>query len=108
MAVEYKVSFSRKHISIQEADSRPRMKKTLPPVFPKQWSKLGVSGSAVVAFIVDEEGRPVEVQAKSATDEAFARSAEAAVSGWLFIPAKKGGQGIACRVEQVIDFNLKK
>ncbi|HRP05493.1 MAG TPA: TonB family protein, partial [Opitutaceae bacterium] len=66
----------------------------------------GMRGLAVVEFIVDENGHTRNLVARKATDVAFAEAAKIALSQWVFLPAKKGGVPVACRMQVPMVFSI--
>ena len=50
--------------------------------------------SAVVAFIVETDGRTSEVQIVSTDDQEFAEAVCESVSGWRYAPAMKDGKPV--------------
>mgnify|MGYP002077211450 CR=1 FL=1 len=79
-----------------------------PPVYPRHWRERGIEGVAVIAFIVDSEGVPTQVQCRSATDQAFADAAQEAVRQWRFSPAHKNGRVMACAMEVPVRFTINR
>lgn len=77
-----------------------------PPVYPPEFRRSRIQGEAEVWFIIGVDGRTEEVQVSTATDEAFAEAAIAAVSQWRFRPAQKGGQPVRVRSKQLIKFQI--
>ncbi len=70
-----------------------------PPGFPITGPKDVSSGSAMIEFLVDEEGRARLPRSVTATDEAFAYAAMQAIAGWRFEPPTRGGRAVVVRVQ---------
>jgi len=90
----------------QGSDAEPRVIFSCPPVFPPELRTMGVEGEAMIRFVVDPDGQPVEIRAVSSTHPLFAIAAEAAIRRWRFAPARKHGRPFAKTVEQPLRFNL--
>lgn len=92
--------------STQESiSSKATPKSRLFPDYPAEMRGTGAAGSATVRFVIDEAGVVSMVTVLRATNEAFARAAEAAVAGWTYFPAKdEKGNPKTIRAEQTISF----
>jgi len=79
-----------------------------PPSYPALSRRLGEQGRVVLRVLVDANGRAgqVEVRASSGA-ERLDESARATVSGWKFVPAKRGGEPFAEWVLVPISFKLE-
>ena len=100
------VTFEGAFLPVAEASVPPVLKKTVRPEYPFDLRRSGQQGGAVVTFLVDEEGRPEQVQCSEATDKAFAKAAVACVKQWRYQPAQRDGQPVRVRLEQTITFSL--
>lgn len=89
-----------------EGNQRPKIITTCSPVYPYLASCLGVTGSAMVEFIVDQQGQPRDFVVTGATLPDFADAAVQALIQWKFSPGRKNGRLINVRVAQKIDFTL--
>jgi len=69
---------------------------------PIYLSERGLEASAVVAFMVETDGRTSEVQIVSATDEEFAEAARECVSGWRYAPPVKDGKPVRIVLEETV------
>lgn len=76
------------------------------PVYPFALRRAHVTGEARIAFIINAEGVPEQVQAESATHPDFAAAAVAAVSRWRFAPAKRDGNAVSCHMVAPIIFSV--
>jgi TonB family protein len=63
------------------------------------------SASVTMAFDIDEQGVPVNVQIEKTSDENWARDVTAALREWKFIPAQKDGGPVS--VPCTMDFGLR-
>jgi len=83
------------HVAASDTPPVPILRKQ--PVYPAVFRSSKTPGKAVIYFVVDAQGVPVQVQYIEATDLAFAESAIKAVSQWRFKPALKNGVAVpAC------------
>lgn len=78
-----------------------------PLVYPPKWKQWGQPAYAVMVFLVDATGRPVEIQCTEATDRAFAKAATKAIENSRFIPALKNQQGVSSKFEHRVEFTLR-
>lgn len=93
-------------LGVTPLNSRPRPVYQGPPQYPYLLSAAGLEGNAVVEFIINGEGRVIDVTVLSATNAAFGAAAQRAVRSWRFAPGMREGRKIATRVKQLIEFNL--
>ena len=77
-------------------------------VYPRNAKLAGLSGSAVVEFVVDTSGKakPGTISCIQATFKDFADAAQAVVKSMEFIPATLDGHKIEQFVQYPIDFKL--
>jgi protein TonB len=95
-----------KVFDLKSLDQEPEKKYTPAPVYPFDMHAQGVTGTVVVAFIVDQNGDVQQAYAKSSTRREFELAATSAVSKWKFRPGRKGGRSVLTRMEIPIEFNL--
>ena len=76
------------------------------PQYPFELRQQGITGSAVVEFIVSTTGDVVEAHAVSATHPAFGAAAVAAVYRWKFKPAVRNGRPVNVRMQIPVGFDL--
>jgi periplasmic protein TonB len=81
--------------------------RTVPPVFPDDMRRDGVSGVVTVSILIDEKGNVQEPKVVKTTHEAFSQPAMDALSKWKFKPAKQAGEAVAMRVSIPIQFTNK-
>ena len=91
---------------LSQVDSVPMAHVQVRPRYPLELRRAGISGNALVDFVVDERGRPRDVHAISATDGKFAESAVRSVAQWQFAPGLKGGQVVRTRMQVPIMYSL--
>ena len=76
------------------------------PKYPLVWRSAGLNGKVQLIFIVNEKGRPEEVQVVEASDAAFGEAAVEAVKQWRYKPVKVADKPVRVAVVQVLTFNL--
>jgi TonB family protein len=89
-----------------KGDVPPRVRFRNPPVYPFELRAANITGDATVQFVIGTDGLPHDIRVIKATQPLFGLSAEAAVSRWRFIPARKEGKPVNRAVVQSLTFNL--
>ena len=87
-------------------DEPPMPTKTVPPTYPKELKREGVSGMVTVSITVDENGAVQNPVVKKSTRPEFEEPALDAVSRWKFEPAKKDGKPVAVQVVVPVKFSI--
>lgn len=87
-------------------DQVPQPRYQAQPQYPFEMRRAGITGEVVVGFIVDSEGKAVEVYAVRSTQREFEAAAIQAVSKWTFRPGRKGGRAVNTRMQVPIVFSL--
>jgi len=77
----------------------------VPPKFPPQLARDGVSGIVAVRCTIDEKGNVTEPTVEKSSNPAFDQPALDAITKWRFKPATKDGSPIALKVTIPIRFN---
>jgi len=90
-----------------DLDRGPNAKVQLPPDYPAVMRQNGISGSVLVEFDVDAEGRVVRAEAIRYTHREFADPAVRAVKKWRFEPGRRRGQAVPFRLTVPIEFGLE-
>ena len=88
----------------QELDRKPVAVFQARPVFPAELRKAGTDGAVIVEFVVDQNGDVCEPSAVKWTEEAFAKSAVAAVKQWKFKAGEKSGLPVNTRLAVPVRF----
>ena len=92
---------TRAKFHLPEGASRPILETAQGPD-----SAAKADGATVtVAFVIDEQGVPVDVQVEKASDENWARDVAAALREWKFTSAQK--DGVPVSVSCTMDFGLR-
>jgi RNA polymerase sigma factor (sigma-70 family) len=76
------------------------------PVYPMELVRAGVSGEAVISFVVDTEGRVRDTKAVSSTRREFEAAALEALQRWQFTPGEKDGRRVNTNFRVPIVFTL--
>ena len=87
-------------------DGQPVAIYRIPPAYPSDLRLLGITGAVTIDFIVDKEGKPVNVYAANSTLAGFEAPAIAAVSQWRFKPGVKDGDPVYTHLQVPIIFTL--
>ena len=85
------VRFSGDYVTFSEAKPKFRPVHQEQPVYPKDLLQKRVEGFAVVAFLVELDGKTAQCQVVEASDAAFGEAARAAIEQWEFSPPQFGG-----------------
>src|SRR5882724_2256237 len=86
------VSFVGDYVTFNEAKPKFRPLHQEQPVYPEKLLEKRVEGFAVVAFLVELDGRTAQCQVVEASDAAFGEAARTAIARWQFSPPKFGGK----------------
>jgi len=78
--------------------------RTVPPDYPSELRREGVSGLVMIKCNIDEKGDVTETIVEKSSNEAFDKPAVAAVKKWKFKPAKQDGNPVAIKVSIPIKF----
>ncbi len=76
------------------------------PAYPAEMRRAGVSGEAVIEFVVDADGNVRDAFAVRSSHREFETEAINAVLKWKFRAGKKGGVSVATRMRVPIPFRL--
>ncbi len=91
-AVFNAVSFEGDYVTFHEANAKFRPVHQEQPVYPQELLSKRVEGFAVVAFLVELDGRISLCQVVEASDAAFGEAARAAIALWKFSPPEFRGR----------------
>ena len=87
-------------------DQQPQARAKVPPQYPFEMRRAGITGEVLVEFIVDSNGDVRNAFAVRSSQREFEAAAVQAVSKWKFRPGKKGGRAVNTRMQQPISFSL--
>ena len=93
---------------LKNLDQPPKLLNALRILYPFELKKKGITGKALISFVVNTSGKPVEAKVISATHPLFGESAKDAVLDLRFQPGVKNGRIVSCRLQQVITFDLSR
>ncbi len=85
----------------------PRFLRKTMPIYPPVAKRLQKEGNVLLRVTIDERGRPVDVEIVKGAGFGFDEEAVKAVQCSTFVPAKKEGKPLACKVLLPIRFVLK-
>lgn len=92
---------------ISKLDQQPQARVRVPPQYPFEMKRQGITGEVLVEFIVDTNGDVRNPYVVKSTNRDFENAALQAISKWKFKPGKKGGRTVnTSRVQQPFSFNL--
>ena len=78
----------------------------VPPDYPTDMRRSGVSGLVNVICTIDESGAVKEAKVKDSTDNGFDKAALAAARQWTFRPARRDGVAVPARANLPIVFTF--
>jgi TonB family protein len=78
-------------ITLEEADSPPRIAKIVKPSYPPLALRARIGGIVVLRVLVSERGAPLQIEVVRGASGGLTEAAVAAVRKWTFEPARKGG-----------------
>lgn len=75
-------------------------------MYPAEMRALGLTGQALVSFVVDSDGAVRDAKAEKSTRKEFEAAAIDALERWKFSPGMKGGNAVNTRLKIPIVFTL--
>ena len=87
-----------KVFELADVDEKPSYRRFAKPVYPFALQQNRTKGQVVVEFVLLGSGEVTQIRVMSATHAAFAQPAMDAVMQSEWIPARKNGESVACRV----------
>ena len=93
--------------NLADLDQAPAPTLRVPPNYPFDMRRAGVSGEVLVGFIVDTAGQVRDAYAVSATRREFADEAVRAVLQWKFKPGRRSGVPVNTRMQVPLVFSLQ-
>lgn len=91
---------------LRDLQVQPRARHQTKPQFPTALRRAGISGEAVLEFVVTAEGFVGNIRVLKASHEEFATAAVAAVSQWIFAPGMKEDKPVNARMVVPMGFTL--
>ncbi len=102
---EAKLDESTKLFILPNGATPPKRIKAVPPDFPSELRRPGVSGKTAFLIFIGADGKVVSLYCYKSDEPAFALSAAQAIVQWKFDPAKINGTAVPVLVGQVLEFN---
>jgi periplasmic protein TonB len=87
-------------------DNPPRARWQSPPQYPYQAKQMGLNGSVLVEFTVDETGAVTDPRIVRSSDRMFDEPTIRAVLRWRFEPGKRHGRVVRFRMALPMEFHL--
>jgi TonB family protein len=91
-------------VSPGQLDQPPTPTHTVNPTYPRDWAQRGLTGSVVVDFYIDEQGRVRMPEIVSADQPELAWIVLPAIVKWHFAPPIRKGQPVLVKAEQTFAF----
>jgi TonB family protein len=89
-------------LSMLDSPPRPILQKVAP--YPEEWKKQGIAGGVLLRYVVDAQGRVIDIRILHSTDPRFNEMCISMVKGWKFQPALFEGAPVAFSVVQPIAY----
>ena len=100
-------SFENKALEDSVVDTKPKIKKRAPIVYPDLARRQGVSGYVTMNVLIDENGNVADVKIiDSKPEEIFDLKADSTMRRWKFEPATYNGRKVKVWAQQRIVFKL--
>jgi periplasmic protein TonB len=88
-------------------DAELNVQRRIEPVYPPASRRAGEEGTVTVRVLVDERGKPGEVQLQTSSGHArLDEAAIAAIRKWTFAPARRGTQAVPAWTTVRVTFQL--
>jgi periplasmic protein TonB len=89
---------------LDEVDQLPRPINRIPPSYPHEMRRAGISGSVTLEFIIERDGSVSGIEIAESTHRAFEAPAIEALRRWRFTPATRNGEPVRVIARQPIPF----
>jgi TonB family protein len=86
-----------------DQDATPEYRPPMP--YPEHAQEQGIAGVVEVEFVVNHQGKVVNINVTKAPSTEFANEARRTIASWRFKPAKNKGIPVNMRFRQVFEFN---
>lgn len=87
-------------------DNSPRTRFQAAPLYPHEAKRASLTGTVLVEFLVDEQGRVHEPRVVESSDRIFEAATLRAVARWTFEPGRKDGRVVRFRMSAPVVFSL--
>jgi len=102
-----KTEFEGSYYMSDTLDEGVKILTSITPSLSSNWRDLSTLGWANVELLVDEEGKPSQIQVSKATDLLVAQAAVRCISKWTFSPGLKGGNPVKSLFNIELDFSSR-
>jgi protein TonB len=92
---------------VSDLDKPPVPISQVSPRYPAELKKQRVTGSAVVVFVLNEEGRVEDPRIETSSHPDFEKAALDAIRRWRFKPGMKDGKPVRSNVRQPFVFKVR-
>jgi len=92
---------------INDLDKKPTTVKQVPPIYPIEATRRGLSGFVVAQFVIDQRGNVISVKVVRSSDRIFEGPTIDALRQWRFTPGEKNGRIVTTRAETRIPFDIQ-
>lgn len=93
-------------VSARADKTPPVVVRAVPPEFPYELRRSGVSGIVLVNCLIDDSGSVQDMKVEKSSNDAFVQPAMNALKKWKFKPAQENGSNISVRVSIPIKFTI--
>ena len=93
-------------VNFRDAEVQPKVLITQKPDYPIELRAKNITGSVVLAFVVDRRGNVRQVRAIQSTDERFTDAAINALRRWRFAPGRVDADPVNVAMQIPMVFNL--
>jgi periplasmic protein TonB len=90
---------------VRAATEPPVPVRMVPPQYPYELKRDGVTGVVTLTFEVDEQGNVVDPKVQKSSNPGFERPALDAIAKWKFKPGKKDGVPVKMKIGVPLQFN---
>jgi len=89
---------------LKQVDKAPQVRGIqAAPVYPLEMKKKGLSGSAMIEFVVGTDGTVGNIKIKASKPAILGKACPEAVAKWKYRPAMLNGQPVKCRIQVPIE-----
>jgi protein TonB len=93
-------------VTIARAATEPPVPvRMVPPEYPYELKRNGITGVVTLVFEVDEKGNVVDPKVQKSTNPGFEQPALEAIVKWKFKPGQKDGVPVKMKIGVPLQFN---
>ena len=94
---------------LKELDEMPSVKgRRAGPIYPFELMKAGISGEAILRFVVDTQGHTRDIEVVETNHPSFGQAAAEAIAKWNYTPGKKDGAAVNARMQIPVGFTINR